>query len=266
MDLSKIPIKHLTKGSALFTPLDNPIQRLTNATLLDSIITAETTHVHVINDMDTPIHFQKGDSIGILEPLSILDQDPPKDMVSGISQFTFMIDSILQKVKEDKPEPKEQDYEDSLPDLPSGPKTAEVPEIQDIPTKELLSSLDFNPRLSPSQKKALEKVILKNHGAFSLDGRIGHYSNIKYEIKLTEGATPVSLPPYHASPEKRDAIDKQLDKWFSQKAIQPSNSPWGAPVIVVYKNRKPRVCVDYRRVNSLSMSDEYPLPKQTDIL
>jgi deoxyuridine 5'-triphosphate nucleotidohydrolase len=264
--LSKIPIQHSFPESALFMPSDHPIQRHANATFLDSIITPEVHHIHVINDMDTPIHFQEGDPIGTLEPLTVLDEDPPKDMVAGIETFTLMISSVLRKVKEDKPEPQEQEYEDSLPDLPSGPKTAEVPEIQDIPTKELLSSLDFNPRLSPARKKALERVVLKNHLAFSLDGRIGKYSDIKYAIKLVDDATPVSLPPYHASPEKREAIDKQLNKWFSQGAIQPSDSPWGAPVIVVYKNGKPRVCVDYRRVNNLSQSDEYPLPKQTDIL
>ena len=107
---------------------------------------------------------------------------------------------------------------------------------------------------------------MKNHLAFSLDGRISKYSDIKYSIKLVDNATPVSLPPYHASPEKRQVIDKQLDKWFAQEAIQPSDTPWGAPVIVVYKNGKPRVCVNYQRVNNLSLSNEYPLPKQTDIL
>jgi len=77
---------------------------------------------------------------------------------------------------------------------------------------------------------------------------------------------PVSLPPYHASPEKRIAIDEQLDKWFSQGVIQLSDSLWGAPVIVVYRNGKPRVCIDYRRVNTVMMPDEYLLPKQSDIL
>ena len=74
------------------------------------------------------------------------------------------------------------------------------------------------------------------------------------------------MPPYHASPEKRADIDKQLDKWFSQGVIRESDSPWGAPVIVVYWKGKARVCIDYRRVNAVTMADEYPLPRQTDIL
>ena len=93
-----------------------------------------------------------------------------------------------------------------------------------------------------------------------MDGRIGKYEGIKYEIRVKPEATPISLPPYAASPEKREAIDKQLDKWYSQEVIEPSDSPWGAPVIVVYRFGKPRVCIDYRGVNSVSQADEHPLP------
>jgi len=74
------------------------------------------------------------------------------------------------------------------------------------------------------------------------------------------------MPPYHASPEKRKDIDKQINKWFSQGVIRESDSPWGAPVIVVYHNGKARVCIDYRRVNAVTQADEYPLPRQTNIL
>jgi hypothetical protein len=143
---------------------------------------------------------------------------------------------------------------------------AEVPLHEEIPSNELLSSLDFNPQLSKVQRSQLERVIIQNSKAFSLDGRIGDYSDIKYTIKLKEDAEPVSMPPYHASPEKRQDIDKQIDKWFSQGVIRESDSPWGAPVIVVYRNGKARVCIDYRRVNAVTQADEYPLPRQTDIL
>ena len=99
-----------------------------------------------------------------------------------------------------------------------------------------------------------------------MDGRIGRYKGIQYEIKIEPGAALVSLAPYSASPEKREAIDKQLDKWFSQGVIEPLDSPWGMPVIVVYQFGKPRVCIDCRKVNAVSQADKYPLPRQADIL
>ena len=68
------------------------------------------------------------------------------------------------------------------------------------------------------------------------------------------------------SPAKREVINKQIDDWLKLEVIEPSKSAWGFPVIVVYRNSKPRVCIDYRRLNEVSIPDEYPLPKQTDIL
>ncbi len=93
--------------------------------------------------------------------------------------------------------------------------------------------------------KDLEHIIYKNRKAFSLDGHIGEYSDIRYTIKLTDDAVPISMPPYHTSPKKHTDIDKQIDKWFSQGVIRESNSPWGVPIIIVYRNRKARVCIDY---------------------
>jgi len=71
---------------------------------------------------------------------------------------------------------------------------------------------------------------------------------------------------YHASLEKRKDINKQNDKWIAQGVIHKSDSPWGAPIIVVYQNGKAQVCIDYWQVNAVTLAHEYPLPCQTDIL
>ena len=160
----------------------------------------------------------------------------------------------------------EQRYQDCQHDLSYRPKLAEIPDSEDILTQELLSSLDFNPKLSTSQWKTLEQIVFKNQKAFALNRQISEYSNIKYAIKLTEDAVPISMPPYHTSPEKHTDINKQINKWFSQGVIQESNSPWGAPVLIVYHNGKARVCIDYWQVNAVTLADKYPLPWQTDIL
>ena len=136
-----------------------------------------------------------------------------------VENFFNMVNPILKRKEFEEFEPKEQQYQDKQPDLSYSPKLAEIPDYEDIPTKELFSSLDFNPKLSDFQRKILDQIIFKNHKAFSLDGRIGEYSDIKYAIKLTDDAIPISMPPYHASSEKQQDIDKQIDKWFSQGVI-----------------------------------------------
>jgi len=63
------------------------------------------------------------------------------------------------------------------------------------------------------------------------------------------------MAPYHVSPEKRKDIDKQIDKWFAQGVICKSDSPWGAPVIVVYQNSNAQVCIDYQQVNAVTLAN-----------
>ena len=49
--------------------------------------------------------------------------------------------------------------------------------------------------------------------------------------------------------------------------IQPSKSPWCAPVVVVKKkDGTKRPCVDFRKLNSVTVRDSYPLPRIEDIL
>lgn len=61
-------------------------------------------------------------------------------------------------------------------------------------------------------------------------------------------------------------MDEQLDKWFEQDVIEPSKSPWSAPIVIAYQNGKPRFCVDYRKLNAATTPDEFPIPRQSEIL
>ena len=69
-----------------------------------------------------------------------------------------------------------------------------------------------------------------------------------------------------SSPEKRSIINEQIDTWFKQGVIEPSKSLWSVPVVIAYHNGKPRFCVDYRKLNAVTIPDEFPILRQSEIL
>jgi hypothetical protein len=146
-----------------------------------------------------------------------------------------------------------------------GPKTADPGPDRIYPSTKLREVIDVDPQLKADQREALYRVVERNQTAFGFDGRLGHLKS-EVHIELMPGTKPISMAPYYASPAKREAIDKQIDLWLSQGVIEESKSPWGAPVIIVYRNSKPRVCIDFRRLNKVTVADQHPIPKQTDIL
>jgi len=66
-------------------------------------------------------------------------------------------------------------------------------------------------------------------------------------------------------------LKKQLQELLDKGLIQPSVSPWGAPVLFVRKKdgRKKdgslRLCIDYRELNRVIVKNKYPLPKIDDL-
>jgi hypothetical protein len=65
-------------------------------------------------------------------------------------------------------------------------------------------------------------------------------------------------------------MDAILDPMREEGALEDvplgNPSPAASPAFVVWRNGKPRVVVDLRRVNTKLRLDAYPLPKQDDIL
>ena len=78
---------------------------------------------------------------------------------------------------------------------------------------------------------------------------------------------PLRCAPYRYSLEKREEIAKQVTEMIELDVVRPSKSPWSSPVVLVRKKDGSfRFCVDYRKLNSITKSDVYPLPNIDDAL
>jgi hypothetical protein len=90
--------------------------------------------------------------------------------------------------------------------------------------------------------------------------------DIDFSIELAPGEVLVSRTPYRMSTLELVEIKLQLKEIMDKGYIQPSVSPWGAPVpFVKKKDGTLRLCIEYRQLNKLTIKNKYPLPWINDL-
>jgi hypothetical protein len=68
------------------------------------------------------------------------------------------------------------------------------------------------------------------------------------------------------NPQELEELKKQLADMLSKGLICPSASPWGSPILFVDKRDGTiRLCVDYRKLNEVTIKNKYPFPKIDDL-
>nr|GFB66760.1 putative reverse transcriptase domain-containing protein [Tanacetum cinerariifolium] len=89
---------------------------------------------------------------------------------------------------------------------------------------------------------------------------------VEFQIDLLPGAAPVARAPYRLAPTEMQELSTQLQELSDKGFIRPSSSPWGAPVLFVKKKDGSfRMCIDYRKLNKLTVKNRYPLPRIDDL-
>lgn len=122
----------------------------------------------------------------------------------------------------------------------------------------------INPDLTPKQTKEMEELVQKFSPTFSnTPGRI-----TEGQISIETGtAKPVNSPPYRI-PHSRIEIAKGLVKQLLQAGlIKESRSSWASRAILVSKKDGTlRLCADYRKLNEVTESSTFPMPRIDDLI
>ena len=130
---------------------------------------------------------------------------------------------------------------------------------------------DYTPMLASDlddeQKTKLLDVLRTFPGAFrETQESKSTRTSVKHRIN-TDGHAPIKQRAYRVSPAERRTIHDEVEKMLKKGIIQPSESPWSSPVVLVKKkDGNWRFCVDYRRLNRITKKDVYPLPRIDDTL
>ena len=94
---------------------------------------------------------------------------------------------------------------------------------------------------------------------------IGRTSFVKHKIN-TGDAKPIKQVPRRLPYSKRENTCQMISDMQEQGVIEPSTSPWTSPVVLVKKkDGSLRFCVDYRKLNDVTVKDSYPLPRIDEI-
>ena len=116
----------------------------------------------------------------------------------------------------------------------------------------------------------MRSMIGRNLGAFAMNpvGPPPPTLGVQHAIHLQAGhERPIKQPPYRHSAPKHEWIDSNVVKLLQHNLCRLSNSPWSSPIVIVYKHDgSPRMCIDYRRLNSATLKDAYPMPLIEDCL
>jgi len=77
---------------------------------------------------------------------------------------------------------------------------------------------------------------------------------------------PIAQQPYRTAPVELNELRTKLQDLLDKGFIRPSNSVWGAPVLFMRKkDGTHRLCIDYRQLNKITMTNKYPLPRIDDL-
>lgn len=130
---------------------------------------------------------------------------------------------------------------------------------------DFLSSI--NKELPNNDRAAVAELLKKYSECFARSKlELGRSKLVKHRID-TGNHPPIHQHPYKTAFKEREIIQEQIRDMLEAGVIEESNSPWASPVVMVRKKDGSwRFCVDYRRLNSVTVKDVYPLPRIDDAL
>lgn len=248
----------------------------------NTLISTANPWIPVTNPTNRPRYIRKGEIIGVLnDPVEYFDhvkmmedwqvRSKHADALAAIIQIQMDADRKTSEEpicdESEEPKPNQSNKEklgESCEEESYGPKTAEMPDLTEYPSSRMKEFIDVGSLPDHLKDKAWD-MLERQVKAFGFDGRLGHLLT-KVHIRTQDGQVPISVPMYGSSPEKRRFMDVQIDTWFEEGVMEPLKSPWSTPVVIAYCHGKPRFCIDYRKLNTVTTLDEFPIPRQSEIL
>ena len=121
--------------------------------------------------------------------------------------------------------------------------------------------------LTAEQYQEVVQLLLSYKDVFSQgDFDIGHVTSVKHSIHLQD-EMPFKMRHRRIPPGMYEEVRQHLRELCETNIIRPSASPWASPVVLVRKkDGSLRFCIDYRKLNELTVKDSYALPRIEEMM
>ena len=128
---------------------------------------------------------------------------------------------------------------------------------------ETYRDVHYSPDLSLEQRSALEELVYEYRDVFT--NRPHSTTLEEHTIDLTTDE-PIRQKPYPLPYALRDSMRKEIKDMMDYDVIERTSSPYASPVVLVKKkDGSIRFCIDFRRLNRITIFDGEPMPTAEDI-
>ena len=122
--------------------------------------------------------------------------------------------------------------------------------------------------LTDDQRERAIDVIVRNADLFSRNEfDLGCTNLLTCTIETENNARPIAQPLRRHARAHLDAVDQTIDRMVEADLIEECSSPWAFNLVVVAKPGNPatpRITVDLRGLNEVTVKDKFPLPRVQD--
>ena len=158
--------------------------------------------------------------------------------------------------------------EEMEPD-PNPSKKLTIEERQKLLLELLLQDgrLDKLKEWPPELALKFERMLMEHHNIFSLEpNEIGCTDATEHVIELLD-TEPFKERFCRIAPPLVEEVREHLQEMLDGGAIRPSQSPWCNAVVLVHKKDGGlRFCINFRRLNSRTKKDAYPIPRMQETM
>ncbi|KII60841.1 Retrovirus-related Pol polyprotein from transposon gypsy [Thelohanellus kitauei] len=117
-------------------------------------------------------------------------------------------------------------------------------------------------QIASANSSSLELTLCREfeHAISKNEGDLGKTNSVQHHIKVFEDRQ-ITTKPYRTSIHQSEEIDRQIHQMMENSIIRPSDSPHCSPTVLVKKKSGGfRFCIDFRKLNDITVKDQYPLP------